>query len=102
MIETQDELVALDPRQKISLKMTERIEVSPDSRIYRFALPSEKHKLGLPWWVTDVCNSSAAAMYVPDCPRSIPPVQPGVMWWVVQWGSELAQCTTSNTMSQCV
>ncbi len=44
----QDELVTLNPREKISLVMTERIEVSPNSRIYRFALPSPKHALGLP------------------------------------------------------
>mmetsp|Transcript_31111 Transcript_31111/g.69120 ORF Transcript_31111/g.69120 Transcript_31111/m.69120 type:complete len:849 (+) Transcript_31111:85-2631(+) len=45
---TSTELVALNPREKISLRMTERIEVSPNSRIYRFALPSPEHKLGLP------------------------------------------------------
>ncbi|GAX75762.1 hypothetical protein CEUSTIGMA_g3205.t1 [Chlamydomonas eustigma] len=42
------ELVALNPREKISLKLSERIEVSHDTRIFRFALPSEEHRLGLP------------------------------------------------------
>ena len=42
------ELVALNPREKISLKLMERIEVSHNSRIFRFALPSPEHRLGLP------------------------------------------------------
>eukprot|EP00798_Chlamydomonas_sp_ICE-L_P021626 gene21626-28630_t len=43
-----DDLCTLNPRQKISLPMIERIEVSHNTRIYRFALPSDKHYLGLP------------------------------------------------------
>lgn len=42
------EPVALNPREKISLRMTERIEVSHNTRIFRFALPSPEHRLGLP------------------------------------------------------
>ena len=41
-------LVALNPREKISLRLAERIEISHDTRIYRFALPSPNHRLGLP------------------------------------------------------
>lgn len=40
--------VALNPREKVKLRMTERIEVSHNTRIFRFALPSPEHRLGLP------------------------------------------------------
>lgn len=39
---------ALNPREKISLKLMERIEVSHNTRIFRFALPTPEHRLGLP------------------------------------------------------
>lgn len=42
------ELAALNPREKIKLKMVERIDISHNTRIFRFALPSSQHKLGLP------------------------------------------------------
>jgi nitrate reductase (NAD(P)H) len=42
------ELVALNPREKIRLQLSERIEVSHDTRIFSFALPSAEHRLGLP------------------------------------------------------
>jgi nitrate reductase (NAD(P)H) len=42
------DLVALNTREKIALRLTERIEVSRNSRIFRFALPTDQHKLGLP------------------------------------------------------
>ena len=43
-----NELVALNPREKVSLKLAEKIEVSHNTRIFRFALPSPQHRLGLP------------------------------------------------------
>ncbi len=42
------DLVTLNPREKVKLKLTERVEVSHNSRIFRFALPSPQHRLGLP------------------------------------------------------
>lgn len=42
------ELVALNPREKVTLKLAERIEVSHDTRIFRFALSSPQQRLGLP------------------------------------------------------
>lgn len=38
----------LDPEEKYEVKLIEREEVSHDTRRFRFALPSEKHVLGLP------------------------------------------------------
>ncbi|KAK7098427.1 NADH-cytochrome b5 reductase 3-like isoform X2 [Littorina saxatilis] len=37
-----------DPDVKIPLKMVDREEISPDTRRFRFALPSPEHILGLP------------------------------------------------------
>lgn len=37
-----------DPEAKYPLKLIERREVSHDTRVFRFALPTEKHVLGLP------------------------------------------------------
>lgn len=45
---TSDSLVTLNPREKISLTLTEKQIISPDTRIFRFALPSAEHTLGLP------------------------------------------------------
>lgn len=40
--------IALDPKQRIAFTLTERIVLSPDSLLMRFALQSPKHILGLP------------------------------------------------------
>uniref|UniRef100_A0A7E4VYM4 NADH-cytochrome b5 reductase n=1 Tax=Panagrellus redivivus TaxID=6233 RepID=A0A7E4VYM4_PANRE len=37
-----------DPEKKYSLKLIEKVEVSSDTRQFKFALPSESHVLGLP------------------------------------------------------
>jgi len=42
------ELVALDPRKKIPFKLAEKIELSHNVRLFRFALQSPQHKFGLP------------------------------------------------------
>lgn len=42
------ELVALDPRKKIPFKLSEKIELSHNVRLFRFALQSPQHKFGLP------------------------------------------------------
>jgi nitrate reductase (NAD(P)H) len=42
------ELVALDPRKKIPFKLAEKIELSHNVRLFRFALQSPEHKFGLP------------------------------------------------------
>jgi nitrate reductase (NAD(P)H) len=42
------ELVALDPRKKIAFKLAEKIELSHNVRLFRFALQSPEHKFGLP------------------------------------------------------
>jgi len=42
------ELVALDPRKKIAFKLAEKIELSHNVRLFRFALQSPQHKFGLP------------------------------------------------------
>ncbi|OQR91314.1 NADH-cytochrome b5 reductase, partial [Thraustotheca clavata] len=41
-------LVTLKPDSTIMLKLIEKEELSPDTRRFRLALPSEKHVLGLP------------------------------------------------------
>lgn len=38
----------LDPRKFIGVTLRERVEVSPDTRIFRLALPTPSHVLGLP------------------------------------------------------
>lgn len=42
------ELVALDPRKKIPFKLAEKVELSHNVRLFRFALQSPQHKFGLP------------------------------------------------------
>lgn len=42
------ELVALDPRKKIAFKLAEKVELSHNVRLFRFALQSPQHKFGLP------------------------------------------------------
>jgi nitrate reductase (NAD(P)H) len=39
------ELVALDPRKKIAFKLAEKIELSHNVRLFRFALQSPEHKV---------------------------------------------------------
>lgn len=38
----------LDPKRWIPFTLTEKVELSPDTRLFRFALPSPGHCLGLP------------------------------------------------------
>ena len=38
----------LDPNVKYALELTERQDLSHDTRLFRFALPSAEHCLGLP------------------------------------------------------
>lgn len=40
--------MALNPKKKIPFALTEKIELSRNTRLYRFALQSPRHKLGLP------------------------------------------------------
>ncbi|KAE9549973.1 hypothetical protein FO519_006815 [Halicephalobus sp. NKZ332] len=42
------QITLTDPEKKHPLKLIEKIEVSPDTRRFRFALPDEHHILGLP------------------------------------------------------
>jgi hypothetical protein len=46
--EEAKELIALNPRKKIPFKLAERVVLSRNSRLFRFALQSPKHRLGLP------------------------------------------------------
>ena len=41
-------ITLLNPNEKYPLKLSEKIELSHDTRLFRFALPSEEHCLGLP------------------------------------------------------
>ena len=41
-------ITLLNPNEKYPLKLAEKIELSHDTRLFRFALPSEEHCLGLP------------------------------------------------------
>ena len=41
-------LVALNPKKKTAFALSEKIELSHDTRLFRFALPSPEHRLGLP------------------------------------------------------
>jgi len=45
--EEAKELIALNPRKKIPFKLAERVVLSRNSRLFRFALQSPKHRLGL-------------------------------------------------------
>jgi nitrate reductase (NAD(P)H) len=42
------DLVALNPREKIAFSLAERIELSHNVRLFRFALQSPQHRFGLP------------------------------------------------------
>lgn len=44
----EEELVALNTRQKLAVPLTEKMVLSSDSRRFRFGLPTSQHKLGLP------------------------------------------------------
>ncbi|KAK9903477.1 hypothetical protein WJX75_006549 [Coccomyxa subellipsoidea] len=41
-------LVALNPKKKIPFELVEKIELSHNTRLFRFALQSPRHRLGLP------------------------------------------------------
>mmetsp|Transcript_30238 Transcript_30238/g.78184 ORF Transcript_30238/g.78184 Transcript_30238/m.78184 type:complete len:834 (-) Transcript_30238:53-2554(-) len=41
-------LMTLNPKKRMALPLIEKIEVSHNTRIFRFGLPSKEHKLGLP------------------------------------------------------
>ena len=43
-----DELVALNPKKWIDFELIEKIEVSHDTRLFKFKLQSPQHRLGLP------------------------------------------------------
>lgn len=44
----EEELIALNTRQKMAVPLIEKEVLSHDSRRFRFELPSQNHKLGLP------------------------------------------------------
>lgn len=44
----EEDLITLNPRQKLSLPLAEKEVLSDNSRRLRFTLPTEEHKLGLP------------------------------------------------------
>lgn len=44
----EEELIALNPRQKLTVPLVEKEVLSDNSCRFRFALPTEEHKLGLP------------------------------------------------------
>lgn len=44
----EEELIALNPRQKLAVPLVEKEVLSDNSCRFRFALPTEEHKLGLP------------------------------------------------------
>ena len=41
-------ITLVNPSEKYPLKLAEKIQLSHDTRLFRFALPSEEHCLGLP------------------------------------------------------
>lgn len=43
-----DELVALNPKKWIDFELVEKTEISHDTRLFKFKLQSEEHRLGLP------------------------------------------------------
>ena len=40
--------MALNPRKKIPFKLVEKVTLSRNSRLFRFALQTPQHRLGLP------------------------------------------------------
>ena len=42
------DLVALNPKKKIPFQLVEKVELSHNTRLFRFALQSPNHRLGLP------------------------------------------------------
>ena len=44
----EDSPVALNPKKWLSFPLTEKIVMSEDTALFRFALPSPKHQSGLP------------------------------------------------------
>ena len=42
------DLVALNPKKKVPFELVEKIELSSNTRLFRFALQSPTHRLGLP------------------------------------------------------
>lgn len=43
-----DDLVALNPKKWLNFELSEKIEISHDTRLFKFKLPSPEHRLGLP------------------------------------------------------
>jgi nitrate reductase (NAD(P)H) len=69
------DLIALDPRKKIAFKLAERIELSHNVRLFRFALQSPQHKVcvsGAACWAgadgsAGWCGVCCAHMQSPAC-----------------------------------
>jgi hypothetical protein len=67
--ETTD-LVALNPKKKLAFELVEKIELSTNTRLFRFALQSPNHRLGLPigqhmFFYAKVCGRSLLAAGMP-------------------------------------
>lgn len=48
MAKGDDELVALNPKKWIDFELAEKVEISHDTRLFKFKLQSPEHRLGLP------------------------------------------------------
>lgn len=57
---------ALNPKKKLPFKLKEKILLSHNTRLFRFALQSPEHRLGLPigqhmFFYAKVCSHTSAA-----------------------------------------
>lgn len=43
-----EELVALNPKKWLEFELIERIDITKDTRLFKFKLPTDEHRLGLP------------------------------------------------------
>lgn len=56
--------VFLNPRERLEVKLVEKQEVSPDTRRFRFALPTSEHVLGLPTGKHIILSATIDGAYV--------------------------------------
>ena len=67
------EHTSLNPHKRLPFTLTERIEVNHDTRIFRFALPSAEHALGMPpgthvFLSANIANHRVVRPYTPISP----------------------------------
>lgn len=98
-------LTALEPKKKVALPLIEKITVSHNTRIFRFGLPSPKHKLGLPvgkhFFIYAKCKKTGETVIRAYTPMTSDNVEGHVDLLIkVYWANENPKFPEGGKMSQ--